>query len=99
MARTYVNGRVHVRRTMCATCIFRPADRGRIAVPAERIAQMVRDADAADSCIPCHHHLYEGAPIEPVCRGYYDRRSSMTLRLADVLGVLTFTDDDGNPLP
>lgn len=88
MARTFVDGKVHVRRIRCGSCIFgsnSPVDDA-------RRDQMVRDADAAESCIPCHSHLYQGEPVEPVCRGYFDRGSSMALRLAVVTGVVEFVE-------
>ena len=88
MTRTYVNGRVHVRRTQCATCIFRPGNLCHL--EPDRVEQMVQQADADHTAITCHHHLYQGADIEPVCRGYYERRSSMTLRLAEQLDIITW---------
>ena len=93
MTRTYdeESNTVYVRKNRCDTCVFgrnRPVSQA-------RVNGMVRDADRDNSCIPCHKHLYEGAPIEPVCRGYYDRKSSMTLRLADMLGIIKFTNDKG----
>ena len=91
--RVYVDGKVHVRRTMCDSCIFRPADKGRlVGITDERVAEMVTDADAAESCIPCHHHLHTGSDIEPVCRGYFNRRSSTVLRIADALGAIEYHD-------
>ena len=54
----------------------------------ERVEGMVAGADARPSCIPCHHHLYEDQAVEPVCRGYFDRRSSMTLRLAEAMDLI-----------
>lgn len=90
---TYVNGRVHVRRRQCETCIYRPVDRGRIiGITDERRDGMQADADADDSCIPCHAHLYSGAEIEPVCRGYWDRHDSMTLALAESMGIIEWVD-------
>lgn len=77
---------VFVREKRCDTCIFgrnRP-------VSQTRVNQMVRDADRDESCIPCHKHLYVGEDVQPVCRGYFDRRSSMTLRLADAIGIVRF---------
>lgn len=91
MTRTYDEDRgvVYVRSSKCETCIFtrnRP-------VSADRVKGMIADADAAGSCIPCHHHLYEGAAVEPVCRGYFERRSSLLLRLAVSLDMVEFTTD------
>lgn len=79
---------VYVRSSKCETCIFtrnRP-------VSVDRVKGMVRGADEAGSCIPCHKHLYVGEAIHPVCRGYFNRRSSMTLRLAEALDMIEFTD-------
>jgi hypothetical protein len=88
--RTFVNGRVYVRRTRCATCVFGPNK----FVDDERVAGMVEGADKNESCIPCHKHLYEDQPIEPVCRGYFDRRSSVTLRLAEAMGLIEWVEDN-----
>jgi len=86
MTNTFVDGKVHVRRTRCETCIFGP---NRLAgIDQDRVDQMTRDADAAESCIPCHSHLHVGADIEPVCKGYFDRKSSGTLRLAVAMEIV-----------
>jgi hypothetical protein len=85
--KTFVDGKVHVRRTRCSTCVFGPNK----FVDDERVAEMVKGADEAHSCIPCHHHLYQDQPIEPVCRGYYDRHSSVTLRLAEAMNIIQWT--------
>lgn len=80
---------VYVRSAKCETCVFtrnRP-------VSVDRVKSMVREADAAGSCIPCHKHLYQGEAIQPVCRGYFNRKSSTTLRLAVALDMVEFTDD------
>ena len=82
--KTFVSGKVYVRKTRCSTCIFgkkSPVDQ-------DRTDEMIAGADAAESCIPCHSHLYEGADIEPVCKGYFDRKSSATLRLAEAMGMI-----------
>lgn len=79
---------VYVRSAKCETCIFtrnRPVAVG-------RVKGMVREADAEGSCIHCHKHLYVGELIQPVCRGYFDRKSSMTLRLAEAMDMIEFTD-------
>jgi len=57
---------------------------------------MVAAATADDAgSIPCHHHLHVGAPIEPVCRGFYDRHATVALRLATLMDLVTLVDDDG----
>lgn len=78
----FVNDRVHIRKTQCSTCIFGP----RSPVGTERRNQMVADATADEvGSIVCHHHLYQGQAIEPVCRGFYDRHAGAVLRLAVTL--------------
>ena len=87
MARTFINGKVHVRRTQCATCVFKPGNLMDLAPG--RLAGMINDATRNDDgCIPCHHHLYESAEVEPVCRGFYDRHATLPIRLAEAMGIL-----------
>jgi hypothetical protein len=88
--KVFVNGRVHVRRTQCKTCIFRPGNLMNL-VPG-RVEQMVADATAADGCIPCHHHLHNDEPVEPVCRGFYDRHATTLLQIAERLDFIEWVD-------
>jgi len=91
VSRIYVNGRVHVRRRQCATCVFRPADRGRLpGITDDRVTDLV-EANA-DSALACHSHLYEGAEVEPVCRGFFDLRRSPILRLAEMMDVVEWVE-------
>jgi hypothetical protein len=62
-----------------------------------RREQMERDAVADESVIPCHTHIHEGAPIEPVCRGYWDAhwRDVAPLRLAEAMGITRYIDPEG----
>jgi hypothetical protein len=46
-----------------------------------RVEQMIEKADRADGCIPCHKTI-DTPRNQAVCRGYFDRRSSMPIRLA-----------------
>lgn len=76
---------------MCGTCIFRPGnlmhlERGRVA---EMVAE-TRDTDAAT--IPCHSTIYDAAPQEAICRGWWDRYADrdMVLRLALALDVVSY---------
>jgi len=86
MSNTFVDGKVHVRKTKCKTCIFGP--NRLIGIDQEKVDQMTRDADSAEACIPCHDHLYSDQDIEPVCRGYFDRKSSATLRMAEAMEII-----------
>jgi hypothetical protein len=89
MANTYVDGRVHVRRRQCKSCIFGPNP----AVAAERRDGMVAECAVDDGVIPCHAHLHEGEAIEPVCRGFYDLHQNTLLELAEVVGVVTWIEE------
>lgn len=83
------DGRVHVQRRQCSTCVFGR----RSPVGQERVDEMCALADKGGGCIPCHHTL--SGPDQAVCRGYFDRRSSMPLRLAidmDVVEYVTIDD-------
>jgi hypothetical protein len=91
MSKTFVNGRVHVRRRMCATCIFRPGNL--MHLDEGRRDKMVAGAVKNESCIPCHSHLHSGAKVEPVCRGFYDNHATVTIRLAEVMGIIEWVDD------
>lgn len=95
MSNTFIDGKVHVRKTQCKTCIYRPAGKGRIlGIEDERREQMERDAAAAESVISCHSHLYEGEPIEPVCRGYWNAQADHVglLRLAQAMQIVSYDD-------
>ena len=85
--RVFVNGRVHVRRSMCPTCVFRPGNL--MHLHPGRLEGMVEDITANDGVIPCHQHLNE--PITPVCRGQFDRHKGQTLQIAERLGVIEWT--------
>jgi hypothetical protein len=95
VSNTFIDGKVHVRRTQCKTCIYRPENRGRIhGISDERREQMERDAARDESVIPCHSHLYEGEPIEPVCRGYWNAQADQVglLRLAQAMDIVSYDD-------
>lgn len=90
--KVYVNGRVHVRNKRCSTCIFGNTS----PVDVERREGMIKACSVNDGVIPCHHHLHDHSPIEPVCRGFFDLDQTISLRLAALYNVLMFVDDDLN---
>ena len=80
----YIHGKVHIRRAMCPTCIFRPGNL--MHLQEGRVESMVRDAGDM-GCIPCHEQLDEG--VNPVCRGFYDYRGgNVVLRLAEMMDTI-----------
>jgi hypothetical protein len=85
----YRNGRIHVRRKLCDTCIFRPGNL--MDLQPGRVEQMTREASENDGCIPCHKTTHKGGG-EAVCRGFFNLNSSMPLRLAVAFNKITFQD-------
>lgn len=91
MSRTFVHGKVWVRRRMCSTCIFRPGNL--MSLEEGRVEQMVTDATQNNSCIPCHTHLHQGGEVEPVCAGFFTKHKTQTLQVAERLGVVEYVED------
>lgn len=86
----YRNGRVHVCREMCPTCVFRPGNVMRL--EPGRLAGMVREATEAESAIICHSTLYERGVDNAVCFGFFDRHATAPLQVAQRLGIIEFVD-------
>jgi len=78
--------RVHVLRSMCDTCIFRPGNR--MHLKPGRVERMVAEALRLDSAITCHETQRRDDVDEAVCAGFDARYSTLPLRLARVLGYL-----------
>lgn len=87
MGNTYRDGRIHVCRRMCSTCIFRPGNL--MHLRPGRVDEMVSEAVAAESTIVCHSTL-DGD--NAACRGFYDRHRTSTLQIAERMGVIEFVD-------
>jgi hypothetical protein len=81
----FVNGKVHVRRTRCETCIFRPGNL--MHLQPGRVEDMLAEC-GEDGCIPCHKHLDE--EINPVCRGFFDRGTAI-MQIAERMEVIEWT--------
>lgn len=90
----YRDGKVHVLREQCSTCIFRPGNL--MHLQEGRVKQMVDQASGDESVITCHQTLpYGGYEAEPaVCRGYWDAQKDRvsTLQIAQRLGVVVEDD-------
>ena len=52
-----------------------------------RVAEMVAESTAAESCIPCHETL-EGD--QAVCRGFFEKHATQPLQIAERLGFIVF---------
>lgn len=81
----YRNGKVHVQRAMCNTCIFRPGNLMHLAPG--RVEEMVEEAVRDEGCIPCHKNIH-GDGGEAVCRGFFDNHRTQTLQIAERLGYI-----------
>lgn len=88
----YADGFVHVMAKQCKTCVFRPGNR--MDLEPGRLEQMIRDATAAESCIPCHKTTYDHHPQEAVCRGFFLRHKTQPLQVAERLGLIEEVDVD-----
>jgi hypothetical protein len=83
MGDAWRDGRVHVRRELCSSCIFRPGNL--MELRSGRVRQMVTEARMSDSAIICHQKL-DGP--NAVCRGFYERWSTTPLLLAHALDLV-----------
>lgn len=83
----YRDGKVHVCKVMCKTCIFHPGNR--MDLSPGRVDKMIVDAEKKDSAIICHSTL---TGDNAVCRGFYENHSTYPLRLARVMGVVEEID-------
>lgn len=84
----YRGGKVYVCASKCDTCIFRPGNL--MDLKRGRVAGMVREAKRNESAIICHATL--GTRANAVCRGFFDRHSTLPLQLAQAIGNLVFVD-------
>jgi len=74
------DGKVHVMRRMCDTCIFRPGNLMQLSEG--RVESMVEQATELQSCIPCHETL---SGKQAVCHGFFKLHATMPLRLAQAM--------------
>jgi len=80
-------GRVHVCRAMCSTCIFRPGNLMHLGDGA--FEQVVDKAVANDSTVICHSTL-DGD--NAACRGFFDNHKTLPLRIAELMGYVEEVD-------
>lgn len=83
MKNTYRDGKVHLMKQMCPTCIFRPGNK--MQLENGRVEEMVAAATRDNSAIICHSTLDVD---NAVCRGFFDRHATQTLRIAERLNVI-----------
>jgi hypothetical protein len=83
----YRNGKIHVCRKMCQSCIFRSGNVFHLE-PGRR-DEMVAGALAEETAIICHSTL-DGD--NAVCRGFFDRHQTQPLQVAGRPGCLEFVE-------
>lgn len=83
MANIFREGKVHVCKEMCSTCIFHPGNL--MYLEEGRADDMIREAMESDCSIVCHQTL-DGD--NAVCRGFFTRYAPPTLQLAQRLGIV-----------
>ncbi len=83
----YRNGKIHVCRKMCSTCIFRPGNLMQLSEG--RVEDMVARSTKNNSCIPCHQTL-DGK--QSVCAGFFNKHKTPSLQLGERMGVVVFTE-------
>lgn len=81
------DGKVHVCKTMCDTCIFRPGNV--MSLEAGRVEQMVKTSTKRQSAIICHSTT-EG--LRAVCHGFFKLHPTQPLQLAERLGVIEWDE-------
>lgn len=79
----YRDGKVHVHREMCATCVFRPGNLMRLRPGTLR--SLVDDNRAEESAIICHE-TYECD--NAVCFGFFERYPTQPLQIAERLDLI-----------
>jgi hypothetical protein len=89
----YRDGKIHVLKRQCATCIFWPDERA--AVETERAAGMLAECIQTDTIVPCHEWMDTKTPV--VCRGLFNQRKVAVLQIAERLGAVVFDDLGDGP--
>lgn len=83
-----------VRSEKCDQCLLSPS---RIVSP-DRAKEILNECGRKDTHFICHKASLSGKEV--CCRGFYDANPHRTnlMRIADRLGVVQFTDDNGQPV-
>ena len=84
----YRDGKVHVCRQLCETCVFRAGNL--MHLEPGRLATMAAEATANESAIICHSSLYREGVDNAVCRGFCDRHRTQPLQIAQRLDLVEF---------
>jgi hypothetical protein len=82
----YRDGKVHVLREKCSTCVFRPGNLMHLSPG--RLKELIETNLAAEAAFSCHQTLPAyGTAAQALCRGYVDRyrQHVPALRLATAI--------------
>lgn len=85
--KVFRNGLVHVKESMCATCIFRPGNL--MHLEEGRCEEMVAEAIEEDSAIICHETLYGS---QAVCQGFFKLHATAPLQIAGRLNKIKLVE-------
>lgn len=87
----FTDGKVHVQKRMCDTCIFRPGNL--MHLEEGRVESMVAETQmSVGGNIPCHKTTHGQKQQQAVCRGFFDRHSTPLLQIAHRIGVVEFVE-------
>lgn len=87
MRKPFRDGKVHVCKEMCSTCIFRPGNL--MDLEPGRVAGMVKSATKNDSAITCHSTL---SGDQAVCKGFFDKHATQPLQVAERLNMIEWVE-------
>lgn len=79
------DGKVHVIKEHCKTCVFLPGNR--MFLSPGQLKRMVDESNAEEAAIPCHKTLDRE---EAICRGFFDLQSTQPIQVATRLGFVKF---------
>ena len=87
----YRDGRVHVMRERCPTCVFRPGNK--MGLDPGRLKGLIDDNREGDSALTCHETLYRAGVDNAICRGFFDLEpKTLPLQLAERMDLVTFVE-------
>ncbi len=75
------DGRVHITRPLCATCIYRPGNE-------ETGARVIRLASADQTAVVCHSTLDH--PNQSICGGFAAKDPTYPIKVALELGCVSY---------
>lgn len=90
----YRDGKVHVLKERCSTCVFRPGNL--MNLKEGRFKDLVETNRRLDTAFSCHQTLYGQTEAEAICRGYFDayKEEVTPLRMAVALDVIEEVDHE-----